>query len=117
MYRVFQEEGTELKSHRQIQPLFLESSGNAYRLFDKSRRRNNSGKWLGSIGGFAIGFTLGLTMAEGTYVGDSSVDYYILGAGAVMVIIGLILSGTQYKPMVEAVNEYNLDLRNRWDLD
>ena len=117
IYHVFQGEETELKSHRQIKPLFLDSSVSAYRLFEKSRRRSNSGIWLGSIGGFIIGFTLGLSAAEGSNIGASETDYYILGAGAIMVITGLILSGTQYKPMVEAVNEYNLDLRNRWDLD
>lgn len=112
-YRVFQGEETELKSHRQIKPLFLESSGNAYRLFDKSRRRNNSGLWLSGIGGFAIGFALGFIATGGGY----TADYVILGTGAAMVITGLIVSGTQYPLMVEAVDEYNLDLINRWDLD
>jgi hypothetical protein len=116
-YRVFQGEETELKFHRQIQPLFLDSSGNAYHLFDKSRRRNNSGISLASIGGFVIGLTLSYSAVDPYPVQGSKTDYYILGAGAVMMITGLIISGTQYKPMVEAVNEYNLDLSSRWDLD
>ncbi len=109
---VLQGQELQLSSYSQLDPLFLDTSIAAHHYYLKARRRNRTGLWLSGAGGALIGTVLGVVTVEGSrFIG---VDYALIGAGAGLVISGIVVSGTQLGPMQIAVDEYNNELKYRW---
>lgn len=102
----------ELRTYRQLKPLFAESSEKAKSLFRKSRLRSTIGTLSSGIGGALIGFPLGYKL--GGNMSLSETDYIVMGAGAGMAVLGIVMNVLSNRPLSEAIDEYNFELKNRW---
>ena len=111
--RVIQQgEDVELRSYRQLNPLFAESSEKAKSLYRKSRLRSTLGTISSGVGGALIGFPMGYRL--GSDMSLSETDYIVMGAGVGMGALGIVMNVLSNRPLSEAIDEYNLELKNRW---
>ena len=80
----------------------------ALKTFNNGVSTRNGGAVVGWLGGFCIGWGIGAILGSAIAGGEvKPYNYYIMGAGGVMIIPALIIDASGKKKIKKAVNMYN----------
>lgn len=96
-----------------LRPLFDASSDAALKNFKKGSARMTTGTVFATAAGALIGWSVGSLIATGDL---TETDHYLLLTGGVFAVFSFIMAALSGRPFTEAVEEYNADLRRRWDI-